>query len=48
VVREVRESVKRALGLLEPAVTVVLGLTVGGVAAMVISTIYTAMKGLGR
>ena len=46
--REVKDAVKRALGLLEPIVTVLLGLTVGGVAVLVITTIYSAMRGLGR
>ncbi len=46
--REVRESVKRAIGLLEPIVTVALGVVVGGVAVLVITTIYGAMKGLGK
>ncbi len=46
--REVKAAVKRALGLLEPAVTVVLGLIVGGVAVLVVTTIYSAMKGIGR
>lgn len=46
--REVKAAVKRALGLLEPVVTVLLGLVVGGVAVLVVSTIYTAMKGVGR
>ena len=46
--REVKAGVKKALGLLEPIVTVLLGLVVGGVAVLVVATIYTAMKGLGR
>lgn len=46
--REVKAAVKRALGLLEPAVTVVLGIVVGGVAVLVVGTIYSAMKGIGR
>mgnify|MGYP002624321748 CR=1 FL=1 len=46
--REVRDSVKRALALLEPVVTVLLGVVVGGVAVLVVVTIYSAMKGLGR
>jgi type IV pilus assembly protein PilC len=46
--REVRDVVKRALGLLEPIVTVVLGIVVGGVAVLVIGTIYSAPKGIGR
>lgn len=46
--REVKAAVKRALGLLEPAVTVLLGVVVGGVAVLVVTTIYTAMKGIGK
>lgn len=46
--REVKESVKRALGLLEPIVTVGLGVIVGGVAVVVITTIYSAMRGIGK
>lgn len=46
--REVRAKVKRALGLLEPVVTVVLGVIVGGVAVLVVGTIYSAMKGIGK
>lgn len=46
--REVREAVKRAIALLEPVVTICLGVVVGGVAVLVISTIYGAMKGLGK
>ena len=46
--REVKASVKRALGLLEPVVTVLLGVVVGGVAVLVVTTIYSAMKGIGR
>jgi type II secretory pathway component PulF len=46
--REVKAAVKRALALLEPFVTVVLGVVVGGVAVLVVGTIYSAMKGVGR
>lgn len=46
--REVKASVKRALGLMEPIVTVLLGVVVGGIAVLVVTTIYTAMKGLGK
>lgn len=46
--REVKEAVKKALGMLEPIVTVVLGLVVGGVAVLVVGTIYSAMKGIGK
>ena len=46
--REVKDAVKRALGLMEPAVTVLLGVIVGGVAVLVVMTIYSAMRGIGR
>lgn len=46
--REVKEKVKRALSLLEPIVTVGLGLVVGGVAVIVIGTIYSALRGIGQ
>jgi type II secretory pathway component PulF len=46
--REVKDAVKKALGLLEPVVTVLLGVVVGGVAVLVVMTIYSAMKGIGR
>lgn len=46
--REVKEAVKKALGMLEPIVIVLLGVVVGGVAVLVISTIYGAMKGIGK
>ena len=46
--REVKDAVKKALALMEPAVTVLLGLVVGGVAVLVVMTIYSAMKGLGK
>lgn len=46
--REVKAAVKRALSLLEPVVTVVLGLVVGGVAVLVVTTIYSAMRGIGK
>ncbi|MFM1871239.1 MAG: hypothetical protein RL398_661 [Planctomycetota bacterium] len=46
--REVKEQVKRALTLLEPIVTVALGLVVGGVAVIVIATIYSALQGIGK
>lgn len=46
--REVKAAVKRALGLLEPVVTVLLGVVVGGVAVLVVGTIYSAMKGIGK
>jgi len=46
--REAKDAVKRALAMLEPAVTVVLGIIVGGVAALIITTIYTAMGAMGK
>ncbi len=46
--REVREQVKKALGLLEPVVTVLLGLMVGGIAVIVVGTIYSSLRGIGR
>jgi general secretion pathway protein F len=46
--REVQQSVKRALSLLEPIVTVLLGIVVGGVAVLVVGTIYSAVRGVGR
>ncbi|MCA8977575.1 MAG: type II secretion system F family protein [Planctomycetes bacterium] len=46
--REVKAAVRRALALLEPIVTVLLGLIVGGIAVLVVTTIYTAMKGVGK
>lgn len=46
--REVKDAVKKALALMEPIVTVALGLVVGGVAVLVVMTIYSAMKGMGK
>lgn len=46
--REVKAAVKKALGLLEPIVTVALGIAVGGVAVLVVTTIYSAMRGIGK
>jgi type II secretory pathway component PulF len=46
--RQVKEAVKKAIALLEPLVTVLLGVIVGGVAALAITTIYSAMQGIGR
>ncbi len=46
--REAKDAVKRALGLLEPVVTVLLGLVVGGIAVLVVTTIYSAMRGIGK
>jgi len=46
--REVKAAVRRALGLMEPIVTVLLGVVVGGIAVLVVTTIYSAMRGLGK
>ena len=46
--REVKDAVKKALGMLEPLVTVLLGVVVGGVAVLVVMTIYSAMNGVGK
>jgi type IV pilus assembly protein PilC len=46
--REVKAAVKRALGMMEPVVTVLLGIVVGGVAVLVVSTIYSAMRGISK
>lgn len=46
--REVKAAVKRALGMMEPIVTVLLGVAVGGVAVLVVTTIYSAMRGIGK
>lgn len=46
--RQVKHAVKKTLAMLEPLVTVVLGVIVGGVAALVLTTIYSAMQGIGR
>lgn len=46
--REVKTAVKKALALMEPIVTVLLGIVVGGVAVLVVMTIYSAMKGMGK
>jgi type II secretory pathway component PulF len=46
--RDSRAAVKTAIGILEPAVTVILGVIVGGVAAIVITTLYKATQGVLR
>ena len=46
--RDAKSAVKTALTVLEPAVTVMLGVLVGGVAAIVITTLYKATQGLAR
>lgn len=45
---ESKESTQRALAFLEPAVTLVLGLFVAGIAVTVISTLYEAIRASGR
>lgn len=45
---EARDAVRRLLGMLEPALTVLLGAIVGGVAVVVVTTVYSAMQGMGR
>ena len=44
--RDARESVKKALALLEPAATVVLGAIIVIVAGVILNTIYGALQGL--
>ena len=46
--REAKDAVARAISLLEPLVTVVLGLIVGGVGMLVITTVYSALGALGK
>ena len=46
--REAKDAVTRAIGFLEPAVTVLLGLIVGGVGMLVITTVYSALGALGK
>jgi type II secretory pathway component PulF len=46
--REAKTAVRRAIALLEPIVIVFLGLVVGGLAATIITTLYTAMQGIAR
>lgn len=46
--REAKDAVKKAVALLEPAMTVFLGVIVGGIAAIVITTLYTAVGGLAK
>jgi len=46
--RSVRDAVQRALSLLEPAFTLFLGVVVGGLALVVITTLYKTMLVLGK
>ncbi len=46
--REAKAAVAKAISMLEPAITIVLGLIIGTVAAIIITTLYSAMKGLGQ
>lgn len=46
--RSAREAVQKALAMLEPAFTLVLGVLVGGLAIVVISTLYKTMMAVGR
>ncbi|MCA8955187.1 MAG: type II secretion system F family protein [Planctomycetes bacterium] len=46
--RKAKEAVARMLALMEPAVTVILGLVVGGLAVTILGTLYKAMAVAGR
>ena len=46
--REAKGAVSKAISMLEPAITITLGLIIGTVAAIIITTLYSAMKGLGQ
>ncbi|MFQ5505174.1 MAG: type II secretion system F family protein [Planctomycetota bacterium] len=46
--RAAKAAVQRAIGLLEPMITVFLGLVIGIVGAIVITTLYSAVGGLAR
>lgn len=46
--RDARDSVQKALALLEPAFTILLGVMVGGLALVVITTLYKTMMVVGR
>jgi type II secretory pathway component PulF len=46
--RRAREAVQKALAMLEPAFTLVLGVLVGGLALVVIATLYKTMMAVGR
>ncbi len=45
---EAREKVDKAIALFEPMTTIFLGILVGGMAAIIISTLYKAMTMVGR
>ena len=46
--RAARDTVQKALAMLEPAFTLVLGVLVGGLAIIVIGTLYKTMMAAGR
>ena len=46
--REARERVDGAIAWLEPAITIFLGVVVGGMAAIILSSLYKAMLAVGR
>ncbi len=46
--REARERVDAAIAWLEPAITIFLGVVVGGMAAIILSSLYKAMLAVGR
>lgn len=46
--RAAREAVQRALAMLEPAFTLFLGVVVGGLALVVITTLYKTMMAVGK
>ncbi len=46
--REARERVDAAIAWMEPAITIFLGVVVGGMAAIILSSLYKAMLAVGR
>lgn len=46
--REAKGAVAKAISMLEPAITIALGVIIGTVAAIIITTLYSAMRGLGQ
>ena len=46
--KEAKGAVSKAISMLEPAITITLGVIVGTVAAIIITTLYSAMRGLGQ
>lgn len=46
--RQAQSAVERLVAMLEPAITVLLGVIVGTIAAVIISTLYKAVGGLAR